>query len=518
MLRDLAAVARKAPDLTADVVVVGAGIAGLLLATRLSRSGRRVVVLESGGLTQPEETHALNEVEQVAETYEGARSGRFRCLGGTSTRWGGAMLPFRPADFTVRPPGWEAAWPIGLETLTRYLGEIEQMFGFGDAPYDFPELMSQGFLARRAKWPPFRLRNVAALLEKQIASPRGPEVWLNATVTGFAFDPAGKLASVSAANPQGGCVTVAAPETVVAAGAIESTRLLLLADRQGDNRIFAPDGVLGRYFYDHLSARTATLFNLRRKALNRVIGFSFEGATMRNLRFEPEADLRAAEGAPAGFVHIKPEPMRPGGFDALRELFRKLQMRRSPGAADIAALVRTAPWIARAVWWRYREKRLLFPDAADFQVHVVTEQEPVYGNRIALSDRRVDALGCPLAAIDWKVSERDAAATLTTTKAFLAAWNGSPLGKLAEMRLDMPGDLRSALALGGGIYHPGGSVRMGADPRQGVLDGDLATFRVANLSVISTAAFPTGGGANPTMMLMMAALRAADRIGARLGR
>lgn len=53
---------------------------------------------------------------------------------------------------------------------------------------------------------------------------------------------------------------------------------------------------------------------------------------------------------------------------------------------------------------------------------------------------------------------------------------------------------------------------MGADVSRGVVDGELKTFRVPNLSVVSTATFPTGGGANPTMMLMMAALRAADRI------
>jgi choline dehydrogenase-like flavoprotein len=33
----------------ADVCVVGAGIAGLVLATRLARSKRRIVVVESGG-------------------------------------------------------------------------------------------------------------------------------------------------------------------------------------------------------------------------------------------------------------------------------------------------------------------------------------------------------------------------------------------------------------------------------------------------------------------------------------
>ena len=38
--------------LEADVLVIGAGIAGLILATRLSQKGLKVVVLESGGRYQ----------------------------------------------------------------------------------------------------------------------------------------------------------------------------------------------------------------------------------------------------------------------------------------------------------------------------------------------------------------------------------------------------------------------------------------------------------------------------------
>jgi choline dehydrogenase-like flavoprotein len=49
------------------------------------------------------------------------------------------------------------------------------------------------------------------------------------------------------------------------------------------------------------------------------------------------------------------------------------------------------------------------------------------------------------------------------------------------------------------------------------VDGDLRTFRVPNLSVVSTSCFPTGGGANPTFMLMAFALRAADWIATEMG-
>lgn len=465
MIRDLAGVPASVQETATDVLVIGAGIAGLLVATRLARAGRRVLVAESGGLKQIDETHPLNEVEQLGDIYSGAEHGRFRCLGGTSTRWGGAMLPFQPADLAPHSAGWNVEWPIALNTLTAYQSEIERLFDLGNGPYDFPEIMPgpdgapSPFLGRLAKWPPFRLRNVATLLANDVHSEIGPEVWLNATATGFAFDPAGRLASVTMRSSNGSTLSVTARETIIAAGAIESTRLLLLADRQHDDRIFAPDDVLGRYFYDHLSVPTARLTDVRRKALNRLIGFRFEGAAMRNLRFEPSADLRAKRKIPAGFAHIAFSTDKPTGFDALRDVYRKLQRRERPNARSIAALAVAMPWLSRAAWWRFVEKRLLFPDGADLDVHIVIEQEPRADNRIGLSQRRVDLHACPLATIDWRVHDGDAANVMATTEAFVDAWNAGPLACLARIELNIPEDLKRTLAQGGGIYHP--AVRYG---------------------------------------------------------
>ncbi len=89
-----------------DIAVIGGGTLGLPTAARLSARGFSVICLESGGWTQKEETHPLNEVVQTRSIYAGAQYGRFRCIGGTSTRWGGALIPFLPSDLI------STAWPI----------------------------------------------------------------------------------------------------------------------------------------------------------------------------------------------------------------------------------------------------------------------------------------------------------------------------------------------------------------------------------------------------------------------
>src|SRR5262245_42437278 len=116
MILDLAQSCPEGPQRT-DVLIVGAGTCGLLLASKLRARGLHVDVLESGGMDQSEPIHPLNHVVQLGRMYRGATVGRFRCLGGTSTRWGGALIPFLPADFEARPQLGLGPWPVRYSEL-----------------------------------------------------------------------------------------------------------------------------------------------------------------------------------------------------------------------------------------------------------------------------------------------------------------------------------------------------------------------------------------------------------------
>ena len=102
MIRDLAASDNSRLTAKCSVCVIGGGIAGLIAASRLSASGRRVAVLESGGRKPRDELDAFNVVEQVGETYQTAVAGRVRALGGTSNTWGGRIMPLAPHDMAPR--------------------------------------------------------------------------------------------------------------------------------------------------------------------------------------------------------------------------------------------------------------------------------------------------------------------------------------------------------------------------------------------------------------------------------
>lgn len=502
MISDLAGLGETRAD--ADIVVVGAGTVGLPVAVLLARRGLRVVCLESGGQHQREDHHPLNAVEQLGTRYAGADDGRFRCLGGTSTRWGGALIPFQAADFNP------ADWPIGWDDLAPHLPEAEALFGLEPGPYADPAFAGEpgpDHVHRLAKWPPFARRNTARLFEGEARTQANLALYLNATLTSLAAQGDGPV-RIAARSPGGDWLTVTAPRVIVAAGAIETTRIALLADRENGGIISHQGNWLGRGFSDHLSLAVGEVHPASRARLNRVVGFRFgRGGTMRNLRFElaPDAALRAS--LPPGFAHIGFESDQPGGFDALRAVFRAAQQRRLPGPAEVLDLARHAPWLARAVWWRFARQRLLFPDGARLALHVVIEQQTDRANRIALSETRRDPFGLPLATIDWRIGAADQAALLAWAETFAQAWSTGPLAALGAVQLYPAAQLSAQLGQSGGIYHPTGSTRMGRDAASGVIDRDLRLFAMPQVQLLSTAAFPTGGGANPTMTLFLLALR-----------
>jgi choline dehydrogenase-like flavoprotein len=495
---------------TADFVVIGAGTVGLPVGVELAkRLGKRVIVLESGAEEQKEDTHPLNEVVQLSHVYKGAEQGRFRGLGGTSSRWGGALIPFQPADLDQRH------WPIALADLEPFVPRVEALFGLEKGPYTdpaFPFPLTPDFVNRLAKWPPFKSRNVYSLLASDCETLDNLEIWINASVTGIKGGSADQPVDIIAQSAGGDRITIRADRLIVAAGAIETSRLALLIDQQNGGVVSAVSPALGRYFSDHLSVPVARIDVSKSKRLNRIIGFRFGGGgAMRNIRFELSNGTALRQALPPSFTHIAFETEKAGGFDALRELFRYLQMRRVPPPGVFVNLVKNLPWLARAVWWRFFEKRLLFPDGAIIQAHVVTEQVPTAESRITLSTTRFDQFGIPLAEIDWKVTGKDTENLHMTTDAVETMWLSTEFAALGGWKRRDAQSIERDMIDGGGIFHPTGSTRMGRSAEEGVVDHDLRLFSLPRIQLLSTSVLPTGGGANPTMMLMLLGMRCVEK-------
>ena len=73
-------------EFQSDLLIVGAGIAGLVLADAMRGSGRQVDVLEAGGESLEPESQQLYDPEVATKPHLGTPEGRFRVYGSSSTR------------------------------------------------------------------------------------------------------------------------------------------------------------------------------------------------------------------------------------------------------------------------------------------------------------------------------------------------------------------------------------------------------------------------------------------------
>ena len=107
----------RAEPFRSQVCIVGGGIAGLVLATTLANAGRDVHLLEAGGLTPEERSQSLYAAAMAGTPHSGTTEGRFRIFGGSSTQWGGQLLPYRMTCSARLPVSRPAAGRCGAATL-----------------------------------------------------------------------------------------------------------------------------------------------------------------------------------------------------------------------------------------------------------------------------------------------------------------------------------------------------------------------------------------------------------------
>jgi choline dehydrogenase-like flavoprotein len=121
-----------------DLVIVGAGAGGSVLAQRLARHGWRVVIIEAGPFWHPDEdwvsdeagSHPLYWTQKRiiggADPIELGKNNSGRGVGGSMVHYAGYTPRFHPSDFsTYTDDGVGADWPISYEDLRPHYEQVE---------------------------------------------------------------------------------------------------------------------------------------------------------------------------------------------------------------------------------------------------------------------------------------------------------------------------------------------------------------------------------------------------------
>jgi choline dehydrogenase-like flavoprotein len=504
-----------------DVCIVGCGAGGSVLAKELAERGWRVVVLEAGDWLDTDEDLRQDELHMLGrfdwddrrwldgdEELELGHRRDGRGVGGGTIHFGGVALRMWPEDFYRRTrDGVGADWPIGYQDLEPYYDRVEhelQLSGpermpWGPHPHAYPQpphrltardlVVARGMENLGIRWTP----NALAILtgRHQGRSPcmnygycqwgcksrakssmhvtyapkavlAGAEIRTNARAVQLDLDDhTDNITGV--VYVQGGAThRQTADVYVLSAFSIETPRLLLhSATARYPDGLANSSGTVGRYLLAHV-------------------------ADAHLARFEqPVHQWSTAPGTLLSQEHYGTDPDRGfvGGWS---------WMTAALFPAEFAiTLAKAGPG-----WWGKR----LVEELAAYPHYLVlgTEGEclPYADNRVELSDD-IDEFGVPRPRVTFSYGDNERAMR-------------EEIHRLGSQIFQAAGATK--ILISEGNDHTMGGCRMGADPRESVVDRNLRSWDHPNLYLCDASVFATPGGAQPSQTIMALATRLAEHL------
>jgi len=516
---------------TWGICIVGSGPVGMSMALECDRLGIDVLVLESGGNSVDS---AIADASRAAiadpQTHAPMAIAVCRAFGGTSWTWGGRCVPMDDIDLAVRSHVPYSEWPIDHDEIEPWYSKAAEYLLCGSdeferapnqLPADCPDL-SISCLERWSNQP-----RIAEVHRGRIAQSKHITLCLDCTVVDLDLGENGNtVEGVVVAGTQGKS-TVKARHFILAAGGVETTRLLLAAQRRWPARFGGLDGPLGRYYMGHISGKITDIvfdkpeviadLDFQKDSSGSYIRRRFtlrpsaqQSHRLLNTSFWPDNppfhDPAHHSGVlSAVFLALSIPPV---GRRLVSEGIRLAHVGSKPHhcGAHLANVIIGAPRGARDMVNILRDRFLSKPGKPGFLVrnaggkyalHYHGEQEPNPDSRIVLTDE-TDRFGLPRVAIDFRFTQGDVRSVINSHEVLDSALRAASIGRLEyKYPADQLFDRVLAQATDG--YHQAGTTRMGAEPSDSVVDSDLKVHDIANLHIASSSVFPTTGQANSTL-------------------
>jgi len=507
---------RYSPGDEVDAVVVGTGAGGAPVLARLAAAGLRVVALEAGRHWRPARDFATDEAAQRKLYWQDERLsaggdpvpfGRNNSglgVGGSTLHFTAFTPRAQPDDFRLRSEfSVGVDWPIGYDDLASYYDEVERFLGVsGPSPYPWgpsrhapyplrplplngpAQLMQRGCAALGLRTAPAANAALsgswyqpgvgwrAACVNRgfceagcstgargsmdvtyiPLASAAGAEVRPECFATGVERDSAGRITAVVYRRADGAGERQRCRALILAAGAIETPRFLLL------NGLANASGQVGRNFMAHT-------------------GLQLWG------RF-PEA-VRPFKGIPGGL--ISEDTHRPADAD-----FAGGYLLQSIGVMPVTYAGHVAR--ARGLWGKALMQHMRgYNHTAG--INTLGECLPCPGNYLELSDEP-DTRGLPKPRIHFTMGGNEHRLTAHAEALMRGIWAAADGRELWTVPRNP---------------HVIGTCRMGADGGAAVVDAEGRAFDVPNLWISDNSTFPSALSVNPALTIMALALRTAER-------
>ncbi len=535
-------------DYEADLVIVGAGVAGLLVAWKAAEAGANVLVLESGptvnraealdtfrkavakiptspypsvpwapqpNVIDPQGYYVQVGPEMFKSTYT-------RRVGGTTWHWLGTTMRFLPEDFQLRSLyGVAEDWPIIYEQLEPWYALAEEALGVaGDDGEDLESPRSKGY-----PLPGLPL----TYLDKKLAV-AAQRVGLTLRLTPQArnsvyFD--GRPPCCGNAT----CVPIC-PIAAKYDGSVHARKASELGARILENavvhfvdvdaegmvtqvRFKRPDGseqtASGRIFAiaAHGIETPKILLMSRSDALPDGVANS-SGVVGHYLMDHPVQLSWALANEP---VYPYRSPLENAGIEDYRhgEHRRRYSAFRMAVGEDGWSFPGSPP---DQVAIELIDQGILGTDLAEqlndrvsrqFRFANLIEQMPQFENYTAPAWDQLDEIGIPRPLIDYRLDEFTSQGMAMAREVSEQVFNALGVSEIHHADTFQ------------GAGHVIGTYRMGSDPSTSVVDAVQRCHDHPNLFLLGSGTFPTSGTANPTLTLAALSLLSADVILEELG-
>ncbi|MCP5180173.1 MAG: GMC family oxidoreductase [Pseudomonadales bacterium] len=507
-----------------DVCIVGAGIAGSLLAERLARGGAKVALIEAGSrfsltdrLTNLQRSwitgtplwpwemrgrddYVDNSKDALGYEYP-LNQLRVKGVGGSTLHWGGLAQRFRESDFeTYTRYGYAADWPITYTELEPYYVQAEHEIGVsGEQNPDDPPRSAP--LPMPAFPPSYIGKLWIPVLERQ------------GVVANFTSEARNSIPYRGRSQ----CVAYAMCRTCPSGARYSADFHADLAIRTGHCDLF--ERTVARLLEvdraGHVKSLQVTDIDGRSREIQArffvVAAHAIESARLLQLsgidRYLDSIGRYLMEHWYLGFGGMQEHQLYPGriGFDTLESVhFYDGKERFRRGAIKLEFGSGHNEPIAEAMQQGLAGRQVQKLDCEQFgyrlSLGAEVEHAPNPESRVTLHTQKKDMFGDPVPVIRFVLSEFDRA-------------THDSAARIVQDLLTAKGvkDIRPGQQFGPGGHHMG-TCRMGNDPATSVTDRNAAVHGFDNLFCAGSSLFTTGGARQPTLTIAALSLRLAEHL------
>ena len=402
-------------EILTDVCIIGAGPAGITIASELDSKGVRVCLLEAGGRDVEQRLQRQSRGQSDGYPIHRLHRSRVRAFGGALRHphfWDGhwAARPLDPIDFAAREGRPEFGWPFDRKHLDPYYTRAASICGI--RPFDVATTVWSEQVSTDG-----RLIGSSPELEPaifQYTRPAFHDAWhdlssssnvrllLETRAVEIRLDSTGRRVDSIVAVRRGCDPVVIRPRLLVfAAGGIENARLLLTAN--AGRGLGNEHDLVGRYFAERLWLHAGHVVLSDKTSVDQLGCFHGpEGADIGGgLRVAEEVQRERQLLNVAFFLVPRPAAVTSNAVRSLLTLRKAVD--RRPLIADIG-------WHTGNVLIGARDLANLAMSRVVSRPRVLAlraqgEQAPNRESRVTLGSR-TDDLGIRVARVTWRMTDR----------------------------------------------------------------------------------------------------------------